>query len=216
MEEDIYRLLKEKKIQEIIDWCSRDSSVLNFRDKNGVTLLMLSHYFKFQELSDFILSKRQPMDIFEAVITGKKALAERYLNADPSLLNAFSTDGFTPLGFAAYFARYDLAKMLLDRGANPALASRNAFSVAPIHSAAAANSADITRLLLEHKADPNVRQQQGVTALHSAAHNSNAEIVNILLAFGADRSIQTADGKTALDLANEAGASDVAALLSEA
>jgi uncharacterized protein len=215
VEEQIYSLLKDRKIPEIIDWCGRDSSVLNFRDRNGVSLLMLSYYFKAPELSDFILSHREPTDIFEAVSAGEMNLAERYLNSDPTLLEAFSTDGFTPLGFASYFGRYDLVKMLLERGANPARPSRNAFAVAPIHSAVAVNSEGIARLLLEHKADPNARQQQGITPLHSAAHNGNAGIVKLLLAFGADRNLRSADGKTALDMAREAGASDVIMLIED-
>lgn len=53
----------------------------------------------------------------------------------------------------------------------------------------------LVRLLLEHGADPNVREETGGAALHCAA---NAEMVEILLAAGADPQRLTEDGDTVL------------------
>jgi uncharacterized protein len=117
------------------------------------------------------------------------------------------------LGFAAYFSRTEIVSFLLGSGADPNVASSNAFSVAPLHSAVAARNSEICRLLLEKGANPNVRQQKAVTPLHAAAHNGDALIVTLLLQYGADPAALTEDGKSAADFALEAGADDVLRLL---
>jgi ankyrin repeat protein len=70
-------------------------------------------------------------------------------------------------------------------------------------------------MLLEHHADPNIREQGGYTPLHAAAQNGDEEMVRILLYGGADLMLTGHDGKTALDLALAAGHEKAALLLGE-
>lgn len=213
MESIIYDLLKNKKTKELVDELERDPKLLEFADSNGASLLMLSFYFRNQELSDYILSQRKPADIYEAVIAGDLRAATEFLAADNGLLNAYSRDGFTALGFAAFFSRTDIAKFLLDHGADPDIASGNNFKVAPIHSAVAARSFEITKMLLDHGANPDAQQQNDVTALHEAAHNNAPDIVKILLQAGADKHLRTKDGKSAMDYAKEIDAKEIIDML---
>ena len=93
--------------------------------------------------------------------------------------------------------------LLIENGANVNLASQNDFKVAPIHSAVASQNFEVTQLLINHKANVNVKQQNGVTPLHSAAHNGNIKIVDILINAGAEKHATMEDGRTPLDMAKE-------------
>ena len=213
METFIYDLLKNKKTSDLIAELKKDPTLLMFADSRGATLLMLSFYFRNQELSDYILSQRKPADIFEAVIAGDLDASKKFLASDRNILNSYSRDGFTSLGFAAFFNRPDIAKFLLSQGADPNIASNNDFKVAPIHSSVAAKSFEITRMLLDHGANPDATQQNDVTALHESAHNNTPDIARALLKAGANKDLKTKDGKTALDFAKEVDAKEIIDLL---
>lgn len=213
MENVIYEFLKNKQTAELIAELKKEPSLIGFRDSRGATLLMLSFYFRNSELSDYILSVRKPLDIYEAVIAGDLSEAKKFLTADRSILNAHSRDGFTSLGFACFFNRPTLAKYLLEAGADPNIPSNNDFKVAPLHSSVAAKSVEITQMLLDKGANPNVMQQGDVTPLHEAAHNNTPAIAKALLKAGADKNFRSKDGKSALDYAKEIGAQEIIDML---
>lgn len=63
----------------------------------------------------------------------------------------------------------------------------------------------LVRLLLEHEADPDLRNFDGVTALHNAVYENQVDIVALLLDAGADPNIKDRFGNTAYDLAQRSG-----------
>jgi ankyrin repeat protein len=87
--------------------------------------------------------------------------------------------------------------MLLEHGADVGAVARNPLTVQPLHSAAAGGHTVVARLLLEHGADPNARQEGGFVPLHAAAQAGNDELYELLLASGADQDAATDDGRTA-------------------
>ncbi len=213
MEALIYSLLKEKKTDELITEINRNRELLYFSDSEGVSLLMLSFYFRNNVLSDFILSQRNPKDIYEASAAGTTGILITFLKNNPELLNSHSPDGFTPLGLASYFGRMEIVRILLENGADPNIAASNSFRVAPLHSSVAANHYEITKSLLDYGANPNAKQQNDFTPLHSAAHLANANLVQLLLQHGAEKDARTDNKKTPLDIAKEANAQEVISLL---
>jgi ankyrin repeat protein len=174
---------------------------------------MLTYYFRLPEVSNHILSLREPVNIHEAVVADRIGDVERMLNEEPAFLESFSEDGFTPLGFAAYFCRVNIARYLVEMGARLDVPSRNSFMVYPLHSAVAANCLEIVKLLLAEGASPNIKQQNEITPLHSAAHNANVAIARLLIEHGADRTAITSDGKSVMDMAQESGARDIIEML---
>ena len=64
-----------------------------------------------------------------------------------------------------------------------------------------AHDASLTRLLLEHGADPNVPDNSGGMPLHFAASSGSRRVVKLLLAHGAKINAKDAGGKTPLDVA---------------
>jgi ankyrin repeat protein len=181
-----------------------DPSLANSRTPEGASPVLWAAYTQHAELAPILLGGREP-DFFEACALGRK----------PALVsvNSFAPDGFTGLGLACFFGHVETARLLLEHGAEPNLASRNALHVAPLHSAAAAGSPGLVKLLLDHGAGPDPADSSGHTPLHTAAGQGNREIIALLLGAGADKHRLNRDGKTPADIARQYGHTEVAAEL---
>ena len=183
--------------------------------ENNLSPVLVAAYYHHPELASFLAEKAVVLTIFEASATGKLSHVMRLLARQPELVNAYSEDGFQPLGLACYFGHFEAAEYLVKAGAPINSLSRNGLRAAPIQSAAAGGHVEIVRMLLEHQADPNVREQGGYTPLHAAAQNGDEAMIRTLLLGGADLNARSNDGKIPLDLANEEGHTKAAAILQE-
>jgi uncharacterized protein len=72
---------------------------------------------------------------------------------------------------------------------------------------------ELVRELLQHRANPNVRNKLGASPLAEAANLANAELVSLLLKAKADPNGSNEDGQTPLMLAARTGSLEVAKLL---
>jgi ankyrin repeat protein len=180
---------------------------------SGVSALLLAVYVGHPEIARLFLDRGAEPDVFEASATGEVGRLGKRLAEDPSRANAVASDGFTPLGLAAFFRQRDAVRLLLARGALVNTASQNAQRVAPLHSAVAGGDEGIVADLLAHGADVAARQELGFTPLHNAAAEGNETITRLLLDRGADRSARADSGKTAEDIARDRGHSNAAELL---
>jgi uncharacterized protein len=190
-----------------------EPSLLNSR-QHGITPILFAVYNGHAELARFFLDRGVTPTFGEACAIGDQDLALRMLKADPSLLDAYTDDGFPAVGLAVFFRHPDLARALIERGANVNAASTNAFRVAPVHAAAAMRDCETMKRLIEHGADVNARQQLGYTPLHTAAQLGDGAMIDLLLASGADRHAAGDDGKTPADLAAAHGHAGIAERLS--
>jgi ankyrin repeat protein len=179
-----------------------------------VSPLMLCCYYKQPELSEIILRHVESITFFEATALGKKDIVDEALIENLDLVHGFSEDGFTPLGLASYFGNEDVARLLLLKGADPNVSSKNGYNVYPIHSAVAANYDMIAKMLIEAGANVNVVQMSGDTPLHSAAQNGNIDLLIVLLEAGANVNAITEYGQTAADKAFKNGFGEIAKILS--
>jgi ankyrin repeat protein len=182
------------------------------RDPAGVSLLMHALYRGRRELAETIAGKRHELDIFEASSLGRLELLQGCLS-DVAAINSFSKDGFTALHFACYFGQPEVARLLTEKGAKIDAVANNATQVMPLHSAASSRNLAAARLLVEHGAPVNARQQGGWVPIHAAAQNGDQEMVDLLLAHGADVDITNNDGKTPAMVAKDKGHVKVASLL---
>jgi ankyrin repeat protein len=196
-----------------------DPTLVSATDVNGISAVLLSHYHGWADVAKALLARRPVLDIFEAATIGDAERARALVAKDPALVNAWSADGFFPLGLAAFFKRPAVAKVLLEHGADARMASTPA-GFTPLHSAVADDAgADVTelvRMLIDAGADPNARSASGGTPLHTAGFTGNVPVTEMLLAAGADPEATDATGLTPLDRARERGHPEVAAILHDA
>ena len=190
-----------------------DPSLARMKDENGVSVIMKATYYGKRDVVDALLESGVELDVFESAATGRTERLVELIETDPSSTNAYSPDGFTPLGFAVFFGQPEIVKTLLNAGADANLPSRESMKVTPLASAAAAKQTDIARLLIEHGANVNARAAGGHIPLHEASANGNVELVKLLIESGADVNAKTDDGKTPLDFAIEYKRPEVIALL---
>jgi ankyrin repeat protein len=172
--------------------------------------ILTALYHRQPDEAERLAGEATTLTVWEAAALGREDALAALLDGDPSLVNAFSPDGFMPLGLAAFFGRTSAVEALLGRGADVHAVARNDMRVQPLHAAVAARSADVVALLLDRGADPNARQQVGYTPLMGAAGAGRTELVNLLLARGADPTLAADDGKTAASCARDHGHHELA------
>ena len=152
--------------------------------------LLQAIYRGDQAKAEELLASNPELDIFEAAAAGKTERLRELLDQDPSLANAWASDGFQPLGLSSFLGRTAAVRLLLERGAEPNSASQNEMKVMPLHSAAATGDPEtryeIAKLLLEHGADPNARQQDDFTPLMAADQNGDERLRELLIEHGAE------------------------------
>ncbi len=182
------------------------------KDAAGVSLLMHSVYRGRRDLAETIAGKKHELDIFEASSLGRLKRLQGCLS-DVAAINSFSKDGFTALHFACYFGQPEVARLLIEKGAKIDAVANNATQVMPLHSAASSRNLAAARLLVDHGAPVNARQQGGWVPIHAAAQNGDQEMVDLLLAHGADVNIANNDGKTPAMVARDKAHTQIAALL---
>jgi ankyrin repeat protein len=214
MSKDFFNAIKQGNLEEVQGILTASPDFIHEKE-NGVSPILTAIYHQEPEIADFLATKSSELSIFEASALGKTDVVTQHLTRDPNLINAYAEDGFQPLGLASFFGHYETAEALIKAGAAIDAQSKNPLSAAPIQSAAAAGHVKIVMLLLNHKANPNVREQGGYTPLHAAAQNGDAQMIRSLLYNGADLGARSNDGKRPIDLANEAGHKDAAALLKD-
>ena len=190
--------LVEKLLEESPD-------LINEKTEQGISVLLLAMYYRKGDIVNVLLKYKTEFDLFEAAAIGRLDFFIKKIETEQEDINQYSVDGFTPLGLACFFGKKEMVKYILEKNANPNLASRNDFKVAPLHSAVAANEIEIVKLLLSNVANVNAQQMNGVTALHSAAHIGSLEIVKLLLKNGTEKNTKTAENKIAMDFAKEKG-----------
>ncbi len=211
---DVIAAVQAGDVGKVRQYLSTSPSLAAARDPSGVSALMHALYRRRQDIAD-LLGNRAHLDIFEATALGKSAEVSAILDRDPEAAKRWSADGFTALHFAAFFNRPEVAGILIRHGADVQAVARNPMKVMPLHSAAAAHSGEIVRLLVENGAPPNVPQEGGWMPLHEAAQIGDIEMVRTLLKYGADPLLRSNDGRTAADMAQAKGHSEVVKLFSK-
>ncbi len=100
------------------------------------------------------------------------------LCGDRLMLNARCKAGWTPLYTAVHHNNIEVAKLLLNAGADVSIGT--VYGKTPLHAAAGQGFVDICAVLLDAEADPNSQCSTGMTPLHDAAYKENIQCYNYL------------------------------------
>jgi ankyrin repeat protein len=190
-------------------------ALLNATNESGQCAFLLAKYYRQPGIAEYLLSLSPTLDVFTLCVAGHVSDALAEIDKAPELLEAHSTDGWTPLHLAAFFGWPELANALLDRGANVDIRSSNSMKNTPLHAAAAGGGAPLVHLLLKRGAKPNTTQAGGWTALHAAAQSGNRAMAETLVAHGADVNQRADNNQSPLDMALLKGQQDLVEFLEE-
>jgi ankyrin repeat protein len=161
--------------------------------------------------------------LFAAILEDDRAGVKKLLDKEPNLAKRviekeicelriphWIYSGDTALHVAAAGYRVEIAKMLLDAGADSA-AARNRRASQPLHYAAdgylenpqwdAKRQVAMIRLLLKAGTNIDAQDKNGATPLHRAVRTRCAAAVKCLLDTGADPTIKNKPGSTPFHLA---------------
>lgn len=119
------------------------------------SVFLLKHRFQ-----PFFCTATLERKILWATNEGKLEIVRTILNNRASCVSATDNDGYTPLHRACYENHIDIAKLLIQFGAN--VNATTEFKWTPLHSASQWTNAYCVALLLQHNANVNARTDGGM------------------------------------------------------
>lgn len=122
--------------------------------------------------------------------------------------------GKTPLHFAVENNHNEIAKILIEQGANlnlPDFTGKQA-----LHFAVLSSNVELVEFILQHGGDVNAQDVDGLTPVHYAATSGNVSVLVLLVRFGAFVNTQDHQGETALFYAVREGQVNALKLLLQA
>lgn len=166
----------------------------------------------------WVLQHASQPPAFAAARAGDRMAVEQALD-DGLGIDATDAEGMTLLMLAASKGHADLAKALIDRGADVSATCEDQNNFDAMMMACGSGHVEVASLLLDHGADVNARyaveSSQGPvgnqTALSLAANRDHPDVCQLLIKRGADMEIVAESGYTALMWALVNGASEEAA-----
>lgn len=195
--------------QQVAALLDSEPSLVNAPEGSVTPLLLAIYHGKF-DLAQYLLEHGARVSFGEAVALGDRDRVAALLRDDPRLLHSRTADGFPPVGLAIFFRHGELARWLIEQGADVSAAASNAQRVAPVHAAAAVCDRETMRMLLARGADVHATQQSEYTPLHGAASRGDIEMGKLLLEYGARRDAKASDGMTPADVARKYGHAEFA------
>jgi len=213
---EVIGAIKARDLSKVRSLLNENPTLVSGRTPEGESPLLASIYYGVAEARQLLLELGAEPTLFEAAAAGLTDRVKALTQEAPSLVAAYSPDGFTPLHLAAFFGNAETARYLITQGAAVDARSTNGLANMPLHAALAGSRDEVARVLVEAGAGLNTADASGNVPLHLAAANGNAELVSLLLARGAQLNVHNHEGQTPLGLALIKGHPAVADLLRQA
>ncbi len=170
MFDDLLDACRRNDLERVSSLVAADPTMLLRQAPSGETPLLTAVYAGSGETVRWLSGQSWPRNAFEAAAVDDVDRPQDLLDSDPLIADTRSVDGWSPLHLAAFFGARRAAALLLARGADHRLLSRNHMANTPLHAALAAKSLPLTELLLSAGADPST-PAAGYTPLAIAEGN---------------------------------------------
>lgn len=180
-----------------------DRALANSKNEQGQSPVLAAVYNGRAEIRDLLIARSVTLEFHEAAAAGQLDRVKQLVEKNSALSTSYSPDGFPVFALATAFGHLEVARYLLENGAQVNAAATNGTGYNALTGAVTGGHAEIVAWLLENGADPNYRYGPGYTPLLAAAANGHLEIVKELLHYGADLLAKTNDGKSAVSIADE-------------
>lgn len=162
----------------------------------------------------FSVANRNDGRLYCAVVRGDLKTVAKELNAGDVDLSLM-IDGKSFLRHAGERGFQQIADLLIRNGLDPN-ETYGQQQRSLLHFAAATFNYGFASLLLENRADPNLRTTSGATPLHFAARSGQSYLAAKLIEAGANSNVEDHQGRTPLMLARDKGYFDTIKILSDA
>ena len=178
---DIFAASTEGNIASVAYLFAQNNDVINAKDENGQTPLILASWKGKTDLVKYLLSKNANVNdtsnigstaLMYASEGGNTKIIELLLSHGASI-NQKNSTGSTALCYAALRGQYDTAKFLIEHGANVNEGDQN--GATPLFCATFSNSMNVVQLLVENGADIRARNKSGRMAKEYSKTNEMAE-----------------------------------------
>ena len=210
-EQEFFDAIKKGEANKVNELLKQQPALIGATYKNGITPILFAVYTDHPEIAESLIATGVQPSIFEAAATGRVERVRELLKQNPELVHAWSADGWTALHLS--FAHVEVAKLLIDSGADLNVNSRNKFNATPLQGAAVGNRLELARLYLARGANVNCRSEEGMSPLHEAAANGFLDFARLLIEYRADVNQKDDNGKTPLSTALQYKQAEVAKLL---
>src|ERR671931_178077 len=125
--------IKAGEYERVKAMVSAEPSLIDARGRTGESAILTAVYHRQKEIVNLLVARGATLTVFEAAAAGEVERVERLLGEDPSSINGYSADGWTPLHLSAFFGHRKIAELLLAHGADVAARSRNSNANTPLH-----------------------------------------------------------------------------------
>lgn len=153
--------------------------------------------------------QRKSDDLFEAIERGDHGQVWRLIRDGANLRHVDEATGLSPLAFSIQQKRIELARMLVEAGADPNWGG----TTTPLEAAALEGDPEMAQILIEAGAEIDRRVDDGFTPLMTAAALGHRRVCQRLLVAGARPLLRNDHGQTAVGLAEDAGHAATADLI---
>lgn len=147
-------------------------------------------------IGSFFNLNAQEVNIFDIAREGSLVQLKKAVEKDTNVINKINKSGYSPLTLACYYGNNEVAKYLIENVKD--INSNSGYGTA-LMAAVVKKNVELTRFLLEHKADPNIADSNGTTAMHYAVIFENLELVKLLVKAKANTNLKDNRGNTAID-----------------
>src|ERR1700716_2724442 len=110
--------IKAGEFERVKAMVSVDPTLIDARSRTGESAILTAVYHRQKEIVNLLVARGAALSIFEASAAGEMERVERLV--DPGTINAYGSDGWTPLHLAAFFGHAKIVELLLGHDADVA------------------------------------------------------------------------------------------------